>query len=71
MRLLYVAHGEAVERPVTEVNIRAREKAAASAWQKINTYYNDGDFPATPSKNACRFCNLKDLCRSQGVAVPS
>jgi len=71
MRLLYVAHGEAVERPVTEVNIRAREKAAASAWQKINTYYNDGDFPATPSKNACRFCNFKELCRSQGVAVPS
>lgn len=71
MRLLYVAHGEAVERNVTEVNVRAREKAAATAWQKINTYYNDGEFPATPSKNSCRFCNFKDLCRSEGVPVPA
>ena len=71
MRLLYVAHGEAVERNVTEVNVKAREKAAATAWQKINTYYNDGEFPATPSKNSCRFCKFKDLCRSEGVPVPA
>lgn len=70
IRLLYVAHGTVVERPVTEVVVKARAAAAAGAWTKINRYYADGDFPATPSSRACRFCSFKDLCRSQGVPVP-
>jgi putative RecB family exonuclease len=70
IRLMYVAHGQAIERPVTDVVVKARANAAATAWTKINRYYDDGDFPATPSSNACRFCSFKDLCRSQGVPVP-
>ncbi|MGB7653809.1 MAG: PD-(D/E)XK nuclease family protein [Acidimicrobiales bacterium] len=70
IRLMYVAHGQAIERPVSDVVVRARAKAAASAWTKINRYYQDGDFPATPSSHACRFCAFKDLCRSEGVPVP-
>ncbi|HVB51686.1 MAG TPA: PD-(D/E)XK nuclease family protein [Acidimicrobiales bacterium] len=71
IRLMYVAHGHAIERNVTDVVVRARASAAASAWTKINQYYEDGDFPATPSSNACRFCSFKDLCRNQGVPVPA
>jgi putative RecB family exonuclease len=71
IRLMYVAHGQSIERNVTEVVVKARANAAAGAWTKINRYYNDGDFPATPSSNACRFCAFKDLCRSQGVPVPA
>jgi putative RecB family exonuclease len=70
VRLLYVGHGEAIERPISEVVIKARAAAATNAWLKIKRYYDDGDFPATPSKNACRFCSFQDLCRSQGVPVP-
>jgi putative RecB family exonuclease len=70
IRLLYVAHGRAIERDVSDVIIRARASAAAGAWVRINRYYEEGDFPATPSSNACRFCSFKDLCRSQGVPVP-
>lgn len=71
IRLLYVSHGESIERPVTDVTIRARATAAHGAWERIKRYYDDGDFPATPSSNACRFCAYKDLCRSQGVPVPA
>ena len=70
IRLLYVAHGEVIERPVSEPVIRARANAATTAWTKIKRYYADGEFPATPSKNACRFCSYTDLCRAQGVPVP-
>lgn len=69
IRLMYVTHGESIERPVSIVNVNARARAAAGAWTKINRYYDDGEFPATPSKHACRFCSFKDLCRSNGVAV--
>ncbi len=69
IRLLYVTHGESIERPVSVVNVGARARTAVSAWTKINRYYSDGEFPATPSKHACRFCSFKDLCRSNGVAV--
>jgi len=71
IRLMYVAHGQSIERNVTDVVVRARANAAAGAWTKINRYYDDGDFPATPSSNSCRFCAFKDLCRSRGVPVPS
>lgn len=69
IRLMYVAHGQSIERPVSIVNVNARARSAVSAWGKINRYYEDGEFPATPSKRACRFCSFKDLCRSNGVAV--
>jgi putative RecB family exonuclease len=71
IRLMYVAHGKSIDRPVNDIFVKARAKAASSAWTKINRYYQDGDFPATPSPNACRFCSFKDLCRSKGVPVPS
>ncbi len=70
IRLLYVAHGESIERPVTDVVVKARSNAAVNAWSRINRYYEDGDFPATPSKSACRFCSFQDRCRANGVAVP-
>jgi putative RecB family exonuclease len=71
IRLLYVAQGEAIERGVTEVVVQARRIAAATAWDRINRYYDEGAFPATPSKNSCRFCSYKDRCRASGVAVPA
>lgn len=70
IRLLYVAHGESIERRVTDVVVNARATAAANAWSRIRRYYDDGDFPATPSTHACRFCAFKDLCRANGVPVP-
>ena len=69
IRLLYVAHGESIERPVSDVVVRARSQAATNAWSRINRYYEEGDFPATPSKSACRFCSFQDRCRANGVAV--
>lgn len=69
IRLLYVAKGEVLERTISPVVVKARAEAASRAWRRIEQYYNDGDFPATPSSNACRFCSFKDLCRSNGVAV--
>lgn len=71
IRLLYVAQGEAIERDVTDVVVRARTGAAVTAWERINRYYENGDFPATPSANACRFCAYRDLCRSEGVPIPA
>jgi putative RecB family exonuclease len=70
IRLMYVAQGQSIERNVSEVVIKARSHSAASAWEKINRFYVDGEFPATPSVRACRFCSFKDLCRANGVAVP-
>ncbi len=71
IRLLYVAQGETIERSVTDVVVRARSQAAANAWGRINSYYDDGEFPATPSVNTCRFCSFKTECKSSGVPVPS
>jgi putative RecB family exonuclease len=70
IRLMYVAKGESIERNVTDVVVKARSHSAANAWGKINRFYDDGEFPATPSVNACRFCSYKNLCRANGVAVP-
>jgi putative RecB family exonuclease len=70
IRLMYVNEGESIERNVSDVNVRARSQTAANAWEKINRFYGDGEFPATPSVRACRFCSYKDLCRAQGIAVP-
>ena len=70
IRLMYVAKGQSIERRVTDVVVRARSHSAASAWEKITRFDDDGEFPATPSVNACRFCSYKDLCRAQGIAVP-
>jgi len=69
IRLLYVAHGTSLERPVSDIVVRARARAAADAWGKITRYYDDGDFPATPSPRACRFCSFRDVCRARGVPV--
>jgi putative RecB family exonuclease len=71
IRLLYVAQGETIERNVTDVTVKARANAAVTAWQRINRYYDDGDFPATPSKSACRFCAYREICRADGVPVPA
>ncbi len=70
IRLMYVAKGETLERTVTDVVVRARSNSASNAWERINKYYDDGDFPATPSVNACRFCAYKSLCRANGISVP-
>jgi len=70
IRLMYVAKGESIERDVSDVVVKARSLSAANAWERINRFYDDGEFPATPSVNACRFCSFKDLCRANGVAVP-
>ena len=64
IRLLYVAHGEVIERGVSEIVVRARTAAATSAWERINRYYAAGDFPPTPSPNACRFCAFTAICPS-------
>jgi putative RecB family exonuclease len=71
IRLLYVSQGEAIERDVTDVVVKARAKSASSAWDRINRYYNDGEFPAIPSVNTCRFCAYTTVCKSSGVPVPS
>jgi putative RecB family exonuclease len=70
IRLLYVSQGETIERPVNEVVVKARAASAVAAWTRIRRYYEEGDFPATPSKSSCRFCSFQDLCRSSGVPVP-
>ena len=69
IRLLYVTHGEAIERAVSAIVLDARVRAASSAWSRITRYYEAGEFPATPSRNACRFCPYTDVCRESGVAV--
>lgn len=71
IRLLYVGHGETLERNVSEVVTRARVAAASAAWVKIKTHYDEGGFPATPSRSACRFCPFRDRCQEQGVSVPA
>lgn len=70
IRLLYVGAGRELERTVTPVVVRARSEAAGSVWRRVTAYYDAGDFPATPSVRACRFCAFKDACRANGVAVP-
>jgi putative RecB family exonuclease len=70
IRLMYLAEGQSLDRPVTETNVAARRRSAADAWRKINEYYQSGEFPARPSRNACRFCSFREVCRANGVAVP-
>ena len=70
IRLLYVAKGSVLERRVNDVIVKARVDAAHDAWDRIKRCYDDGDFPATPSARACRFCSFKDRCRANGVPVP-
>lgn len=70
IRLIYVAHAEELEKPVRDVVVSARAHAAQSAWSKIVRYYEAGEFPATPSTSACRWCAFRDRCRADGVAVP-
>jgi putative RecB family exonuclease len=70
IRLMYIAKGETIERDVTDVVVKARSNAASNAWGRISQYYDDGEFPATPSVNACRFCSYKERCRANGVPVP-
>jgi putative RecB family exonuclease len=71
IRLLYVAKGQELLRTVTEPVVNARRDAAGRAWTRINRYYQEGEFPAKPSRSACRFCAYKDRCRSAGVDVPA
>ncbi len=70
IRLLYVGAGRELERPVTEAVVRARREAAAAVWRRVRGYYDAGEFPATPSVRACRFCAFRDVCRASGVPVP-
>lgn len=70
IRLMYVAKGETIERPVTDVLARARLNTAVAAWTKIKGFYDDGAFPANPSRNNCRFCAYTTTCRASGVSVP-
>ncbi|MHB8827757.1 MAG: RecB family exonuclease [Acidimicrobiales bacterium] len=70
IRLMYVAKGETIERPVTEVVARARVANAVSAWERIKVFYDEGAFPARPSRNTCRFCAYTETCRASGVPVP-
>jgi putative RecB family exonuclease len=71
IRLLYVGAGRAVERTSAEIFPEARAHAASRAWSRIGAAYEAGDFPATPSASACRFCpeDYKALCRADGVKV--
>jgi len=69
IRLLYVAKGTVLERRVSHAVVKARVEAAHHAWDRITRYYDDGDFPATPSRQACRFCAYKERCRANGVPV--
>jgi putative RecB family exonuclease len=69
IRLLYVAHGQEIERTVTAPVVAARRKSAASAWTRITAYYATGEFPATPSRSSCRFCAFTAICRANGVKV--
>ena len=71
IRLYYVAHGQVIERTVSDVVIAARRKAAVGAWKRINDYYEQGEFPATPSRSSCRFCAYKEICKKNGVPVPA
>lgn len=70
IQLLYVAKGQTIERPVTDVVVRARARAAHDAWATIERFHDEGAFPATPSANTCRFCAYAERCRASGVAVP-
>lgn len=69
IRLLYVAKGSVLERRVSDVVVQARVHAASDAWERIVRYYDEGDFPATPSAQSCRFCAFKERCRANGVPV--
>jgi putative RecB family exonuclease len=70
VRLLYISRGATLERPVSERVIRARSAAAAAAWIRIGRFYDAGEFPATPSPSACKFCAYRQRCRDAGVKVP-
>ncbi|HEV2427047.1 MAG TPA: PD-(D/E)XK nuclease family protein [Acidimicrobiales bacterium] len=71
VRLMYIARGATLERPVTDRVIRARSAAAALAWTRIGRYYEAGEFPATPSPSACKFCAYRQRCRDAGIKVPA
>jgi putative RecB family exonuclease len=71
LRLMYLSRGDVLERLVSPVVVGARREAAARAWREIEDYYAAGEFPATPSANACRFCSYRQRCLEAGVAVPA
>jgi putative RecB family exonuclease len=71
VRLLYVAHGETLERRAEEIFPGERAKAAADAWEKIKQAHAAGNFTPRPSASACRFCpaDYQARCRAEGVEV--
>lgn len=71
VKLLYVSRGATLERTVSDRVLRARSAAAAVAWTRIGRYHESGEFPATPSVSACRFCAFRQRCRDAGVRVPA
>ena len=70
IRLLYVSQGQSIERSVSDAVLRARTVAATSAWRQIKEFYDHGDFPTSPSKNACRFCAFTDRCPDAWASTP-
>ncbi len=69
IRLLYVKEGIVHPKNVTPIVANARAAAATGAWKKITEFYERGEFTATPSLSACRFCAYKDRCKDSGVKV--
>jgi putative RecB family exonuclease len=45
LRLLYVAHGQAITRTVTPVAVKARRRSAAQAWSAIVAHHERAPLP--------------------------
>jgi RecB family exonuclease len=69
LRLLYVEAGVDDLAPINGKEVDAQVGRAAAAWRMINEFYERGDFPARPSKSACRWCPYTKECRESGVQV--
>ncbi len=69
LRLLYVEAGVDDLVPINGKEVDAQVGRASAAWRMINEFYAKGEFPAQPSKSACRWCPYTKECRESGVQV--
>jgi putative RecB family exonuclease len=69
LRLIYVEAGQSDEKLVSGKEVDQQIGRASAAWRLINRFYTEGEFPARPSRSACRWCPYTQECIDSGVAV--
>jgi putative RecB family exonuclease len=62
IRLYYVQFGKTIEIRVTDDDVAYAEQRVRQAWAKIEGWWADQYFPATPNNLCNGWCSFKNIC---------